>query len=287
MRPEEVRHVGVVGSGLMGSGIIEVCARAGLAVTFVEGSEELAAAGCGRVERSVGKAVERGKLDAAAAREALARIEAATDLAALAGVDLVIEAATEDRQAKEGIFARLGERTRPEIVLASNTSSIPIRELGRASGRPDRVIGMHFFNPPTVMALLELTPSSDTSEETFAFVRDFGTDVLGKTCVRSRDEAGFIVNRLLIPYLFDAIRLYASGFATREDIDTAMRLGLAHPMGPLALSDLIGLDTLLAIGEVLLEAFPGDPRFEAPDLLRDLVAKGRLGKKSGGGFYDA
>ena len=287
MRPEDVRHVGVVGCGLMGSGIVEVCARAGLAVTFVEGSEELAAAGRGRVERSVGKAVERGKLDAAAAREALGRIEAATDLDALAGVDLVIEAATEDRQAKEGIFARLGEGTRPEIVLASNTSSIPIRELGRASGRPDHVIGMHFFNPPPVMALLELTPSSDTSEETFAFVRDFGTDVLGKTCVRSGDEAGFIVNRLLIPYLFDAIRLYASGFATREDIDTAMRLGLAHPMGPLALSDLIGLDTLLAIGEVLREAFPGDPRFEAPDLLRDLVAKGRLGTKSGGGFYDA
>ena len=146
MRPEDVRHVGVVGCGLMGSGIVEVCARAGLAVTFVEGSEELAAAGRGRVERSVGKAVERGKLDAAAAREALARIEAATDLAALAGVDLVIEAATEDRQAKEGIFARLGEGTRPEIVLASNTSSIPFRELGRASGRPGRVIGMH-FNP--------------------------------------------------------------------------------------------------------------------------------------------
>lgn len=271
----------------MGSGIIEVCARAGLRVTFVEGSEELAVAGRSRVERSVGKAVERDKLDAAAAQEALGRIEAATDIGALAEVDLVIEAATEDRGAKAAIFGRLGQLTRPEVVLASNTSSIPIRELGAASGRSDKVIGMHFFNPPPVMALLELIPSEDTSEVTYGFVRAFGTDVLGKTCVRSGDEAGFIVNRLLIPYLFDAIRLYETGFASREDIDTAMRLGLAHPMGPLTLADLIGLDTLLAIGEVLRDAFPGESKYEAPKLLRDLVAGGRLGRKSGGGFYEA
>ena len=279
--------MGVVGCGLMGSGIVEVCARAGLRVTFVEGSDELVAAGRGRVERSVGKAVEHGKADAAAAEEALGRIGAATELSALADEDLVIEAATEDRSAKAVIFAELGRLTRPGVVLASNTSSIPIRELGAASGRPRNVIGMHFFNPPPVMALLELTPSKDTAAETYELVRAFGTDVLGKTCVRSGDEAGFIVNRLLIPYLFDAIRLYESGFASREDIDTAMRLGLAHPMGPLTLSDLIGLDTLLAIGEVLREAFPGDARYEAPPLLRDLVAEGRLGRKSGGGFYEA
>jgi 3-hydroxybutyryl-CoA dehydrogenase len=287
VKADTVRHVGVVGCGLMGSGIVEVCARAGLRVTFVEGSDELVAAGRGRVERSVGKAVERGKLDGVAAEEALTRIDAATDLGALAGVDLVIEAATEDREAKRQLFARLGEVTRPEVVLASNTSSIPIRELGAASGRSDRVIGMHFFNPPPVMALLELTPSEATSEETYELVSGFGTGVLGKTCVRSGDEAGFIVNRLLIPYLFDAIRLYESGFATRDDIDTAMHLGLAHPMGPLALSDLIGLDTLLAIGEVLRETFPGESRYEAPKLLRELVTEGKLGKKSGGGFYDA
>ena len=286
MRPGDIRHVGVVGAGLMGSGIVEVCARAGLHVTFVEGSGQLVAAGRGRIERSIGKAVERGKLDAAASEEALGRIDAATELAALADVDLVIEAATEDRAAKAAIFDELGGRTRSEVVLASNTSSIPIGELGAASGRPGNVIGMHFFNPPPVMALLELTPSDATTEETFELVRDFGTDVLGKTCVRSGDQAGFIVNRLLIPYLFDAIRLYESGFASREDIDTAMRLGLAHPMGPLTLSDLIGLDTLLAIGEVLREAFPGDPRYEAPALLRDLVAQGKLGKKTGGGFTD-
>jgi 3-hydroxybutyryl-CoA dehydrogenase len=287
MRAADVRHVGVVGCGLMGSGIVEVCARAGLRVTFVEGSDELVAAGRGRVERSVGKAVERGKLEAAAAQEALGRIEAATDLGALADADLVIEAATEDRRAKAAIFARLVELTRPEIVLASNTSSIPIAELGAASGRPEKVIGMHFFNPPPVMALLELTPSEATSEDTYELIRAFGTDVLGKTCVRSGDQAGFIVNRLLIPYLFDAIRLYESGFGSREDIDTAMRLGLAHPMGPLALADLVGLDTLLAIGEVLQEAFPDDTRYEAPKLLRDLVAEGKLGKKSGGGFFEA
>ena len=276
MRPADVRHVGVVGCGLMGSGIVEVCARAGLRVTFVEGSDELVAAGRGRVERSVGKAVERGKLDAAAAEEALGRIEARDRTRG------ALRRRPRDRGRDRGPSTRrpgssreLGTITRPDVVLASNTSSIPIRELGAASGRPENVIGMHFFNPPPVMALLELTPSKDTSEETYEFVRAFGTDILGKTCVRSGDEAGFIVNRLLIPYLFDAIRLFESGFATREDIDAAMRLGLAHPMGPLTLSDLIGLDTLLAIGEVLREAFPEEPKYEAPALLRDLVARGQ------------
>ena len=284
MEARDIRQVGVVGAGLMGSGIVEVCARAGLDVTFVEGSEELVASGRGRVERSVRTALERGKLDAAAAETALGRIGASTDLEALAGSDLVIEAATEDRDAKQTIFGRLGALVRAEVVLASNTSSIPIALLGEASGRPDRVIGMHFFNPPPVMALLELTPSDTTSEETYELIRSFGADVLGKTTVRSRDEAGFIVNRLLIPYLFDAIRLFESGFASREDVDTAMRLGLAHPMGPLELSELIGLDTLLSIGEVLTDAFPGDARYEPPALLRRLVAEGRLGRKSGRGF---
>jgi 3-hydroxybutyryl-CoA dehydrogenase len=269
----------------MGSGIVEVCARAGLDVVAVEGSEELAAAGRSRVERSVHRAVERGKLDASEADVALGRIATTTDLATLGDVDLVIEAATEDPGAKANIFRRLGELTRPEVILASNTSSIPIRELAAASGRPERVIGMHFFNPPPVMALLELTPSEHTDEATYAFIHAFGTDVLGKTCVRSSDEAGFIVNRLLIPYLFDAIRLLERGFATREDIDAAIRLGLGHPMGPLRLADLIGLDVVLAIGEVLHEAF-GEDRYRTPDLLRRLVAEGRLGRKSGGGFYD-
>ena len=269
----------------MGSGIVEVCARAGLRVTFVESSEELLAAGRARVEASLARAVERGKATHAEAEAVLARVDAATDLGALGPVDLVIEAATEDPASKAAIFARLGEVTRPEVVLASNTSSIPIGSLGQASGRPDRVVGMHFFNPVPVMPLIELTPSTQTSDEAVTSVETLGTDVLGKTCVRSSDEAGFIVNRLLIPFLYDAIRLYERGFATREDIDTAIRLGLAHPMGPLALADLIGLDTVLQIGEVLHTAF-GEPRYEAPVLLRRLVTEGQLGRKTGSGFYE-
>jgi 3-hydroxybutyryl-CoA dehydrogenase len=268
----------------MGAGIVEVCARAGLRVTFAEGSPELVTTGRERIERSLDGAVARGKLGASEGTEALERIEGSDDLAALADVDLVIEAATEDPDAKAAIFRRLGELTRADVILASNTSSIPIGTLGAASGRPAQVVGMHFFNPVPVMNLIELTPSAATSDETLAFVQAFGTEVLGKTCVRSSDEAGFIVNRLLIPYLFDAIRLYERGFASREDIDTAIQLGLAHPMGPLRLSDLIGLDTVLSIGEVLHGAFD-EPRYEPPTRLRELVAEGKLGRKTGEGFY--
>jgi len=281
---QDVRHIGVVGCGLMGSGIVEVCARAGLRVTFAEGNADLIAAGRTRIERSLDAAVSKGKLEPTDREAALGRIDAVDELEALAVADLVIEAATEDPDAKRAIFERLGAAVREEVVLASNTSSIPIASLGDASGHGDRVIGMHFFNPVPVMGLIELTPSAATSEETFALAETFGTAVLGKTCVRSSDEAGFIVNRLLIPYLFDAIRLYERGFATKEDIDTAIHLGLAHPMGPLRLSDLIGLDTVVSIGEVLHRAF-GEARYEAPALLRSLVAEGKLGRKTGEGFY--
>jgi 3-hydroxybutyryl-CoA dehydrogenase len=281
---QDVRHIGVVGCGLMGSGIVEVCARAGLRVTFAEGNADLIAAGRTRIERSLDAAVSKGKLEPTDREAALGRIDAVDEVEALAVADLVIEAATEDPDAKRAIFERLGAAVREEVVLASNTSSIPIASLGDASGRGDRVIGMHFFNPVPVMGLIELTPSAATSEETFVLAETFGTEVLGKTCVRSSDEAGFIVNRLLIPYLFDAIRLYERGFATKEDIDTAIHLGLAHPMGPLRLSDLIGLDTVVSIGEVLHRAF-GEARYEAPALLRSLVAEGKLGRKTGEGFY--
>ncbi|MGZ8641246.1 MAG: 3-hydroxybutyryl-CoA dehydrogenase [Actinomycetota bacterium] len=286
MDPRNVRHVGVVGCGLMGSGIVEVLARAGADVRYVEGTDELVARGRASIERSVGKAVERGKVDPGEAESLLGRIRGVTELRDLSESDLVIEAATEDVEAKLVIFRTLGQVTRPEVVLASNTSSIPIVELAIASGRPDRVVGMHFFNPPPVMALLELTPALTTSDETLAFVRGYGTDVLGKTCVQAKDHAGFIVNRLLVPYLFDAIRLYDEGFASAEDIDTAIHLGLAHPLGPLALMDLIGLDTMLSVGEVLHAEFR-DERYAPPPLLRRMVAAGRLGRKSGGGFYDA
>jgi 3-hydroxybutyryl-CoA dehydrogenase len=286
VEPKDVRRVGVVGCGVMGSGIVEVVARSGAEVVFVEGDDALVAKGRGSIERSVGKAVERGKLVADEGEALLERVHGSVDLAALDASDLVIEAATEVVDVKLAIFRRLGEMTKPDVILASNTSSIPIVELAVASGRPDRVVGMHFFNPPPVMALLELTPALTTSEETLAFVRTYGTVVLGKTCVQAKDQAGFIVNRLLIPYLYDAVRLLDEGFATREDIDTAIHLGLAHPMGPLALMDLIGLDTMLNIGEVLYAEFR-EERYAPPPLLRRMVAAGRLGRKSGGGFYDA
>ncbi len=285
MEPSDVRSVGVVGCGLMGSGIVEVCARGGASVTYVESAEDLVKAGRARIEASVGKAVDRGKLAADDAEAILSRVRGASDLALLAEVDLVIEAATEHLETKLEVFRRLGELTRHEVVLASNTSSIPIVELALASGRPDKVVGMHFFNPPPVMQLLELTPALTTSEETLEFVRAYGTEVLGKTCVVAKDHAGFIVNRLLVPYLYDAVRLFDEGFATREDIDDAIRLGLAHPMGPLALMDLIGLDTMLNVGEVLHAEFR-DARYAPPPLLRRMVAAGQLGRKSGRGFYD-
>ena len=278
--------MGVVGCGLMGSGIVEVLARAGADVTYVESSDELVARGHASIERSVGTAVERGKLEPAAAEVLLGRIRGLTDLAGLDGSDLVIEAASEDVEAKLAIFRTLGEVTGADVVLASNTSSIPIVELAIASGRPERVVGMHFFNPPPVMALVELTPAITTSGETLALVRRYGTDVLGKTCVQAKDHAGFIVNRLLVPYLFDAVRLFDEGFASAADIDTAIHLGLAHPMGPLALMDLIGLDTMLSVGEVLFAEFR-EQRYAPPPLLRRMVAAGRLGRKSGGGFFDA
>lgn len=276
--------MGVVGCGLMGAGIVEVLAKAGAVVTFIEGSQELVDRGHASVERSVRKAVDRGKLAADDAETLLGRITGVTDLAAIEGSDLVIEAATEEIGAKLAIFRTLGEVTRPNVVLASNTSSIPIVELAIASGRPDKVMGMHFFNPPPVLRLLELTPAITTSEETLALVRAYGTDVLGNTCVQAKDEAGFIVNRLLIPYLNDAIRLFERGFATRDDLDTAIHLGLAHPMGPLALADLIGLDTVQNISEVLLAEFH-EPRYAPPSLLRRMVAAGDLGRKTGRGFY--
>ena len=285
MEPKDVHLVGVVGAGVMGSGIVEVVARAGAEVVYVEASSELVQRGRERIERSLGTAVDRGKVEAAEAQAALGRMRGEADLRALADSDLVIEAATELVDAKHDIFRRLGEVTRPEVILASNTSSIPIVDLGVASGRPDKVVGMHFFNPPPIMSLLELTPSLATSDETLAFVKAYGAHVLGKTCVVAKDEAGFIVNRLLTPYLNDAIRMLEEGFAAREDIDAAVHLGLAHPMGPLALCDLIGLDTIESIGDVLFAEFR-DARYAPPPLLRRMVAAGRLGRKTGAGFYD-
>ena len=284
MRAEDVRTVGVIGCGLMGSGIAEVVARAGQDAVVLETSDELVERGRQRIETSTLRAVERGRLDAEERAEVLGRISLTTDVQDLADVNLVIEAATEDNDTKVGMFRRLDEVTKPEVILASNTSSIPIADLGAATSRPEKVLGMHFFNPVPVMGLIELVRAISTSDDTMAFGRAFGV-VLGKTTVESRDRAGFIVNALLIPYLNGAIRMLEDGFATREDIDTAVHLGLNHPMGPLQLIDLIGLDTHLFIANVLFEEFK-EPTYAPPPLLRRMVTAGRLGRKVGRGFYD-
>jgi len=284
MRAEDVRTVGVIGCGLMGSGISEVVARAGQTAVVLETSDELVERGRQRIETSTLRAVERGRLDAEERTAVLGRISLTTDVQDLAGVDLVIEAATEDHDTKVGMFRRLDEVTKPEVILASNTSSIPIADLGAATSRPDKVLGMHFFNPVPAMGLIELVRAISTSDDTMSFGRAYGV-VVGKTTVESRDRAGFIVNALLIPYLNGAIRMLEDGFASREDIDTAVHLGLNHPMGPLQLIDLIGLDTHLFIANVLFEEFK-EPTFAPPPLLRRMVTAGLLGRKVGRGFYE-
>ena len=284
MRAEDVRTVGVIGGGLMGSGISEVVARAGQTAVVLETSDELVERGRQRIETSTLRAVERGRLDAEERTAVLGRISLTTDVQELAGVDLVIEAATEDHDTKVGMFRRLDEVTKPEVILASNTSSIPIADLGAATSRPDKVLGMHFFNPVPAMGLIELVRAISTSDDTMSFGRAYGV-VVGKTTVESRDRAGFIVNALLIPYLNGAIRMLEDGFASREDIDTAVHLGLNHPMGPLRLIDLIGLDTHLFIANVLFEEFK-EPTFAPPPLLRRMVTAGLLGRKVGRGFYE-
>jgi 3-hydroxybutyryl-CoA dehydrogenase len=269
----------------MGSQIAEVLARHGADVLVIEGSEDLADAGRSRINASLDRAMNRGRLEEAERETISSRIDVSIQLSDLADADLVIEAATEDPEAKRAIFARLGEIAGPDAPLASNTSSIPIMDLALASGQPERVIGMHFFNPPTTMELVEIIPAETTGAEIIDLVEAYATETLGKRCVRVRDEAGFIVNRLLIPFVNDAIELLDDEVATRDDIDAAAKLGLAHPMGPLALADLIGLDTVMAIGEILAAAH-GDERSEPPDLLREMVEEGRLGRKTGRGFYD-
>jgi 3-hydroxybutyryl-CoA dehydrogenase len=284
MKPEDVRTAGVVGCGIMGSGIVEVCAKAGMNVVFVEANDQLVAKGRQGIERSMARAVERGKLDESARDEALGRITGTTDFRELADADLVIEAVVEDPAAKRDVFHRLDELTRPEVVLASNTSSIPIVELAAVTKRPDKVVGTHFFNPPPVMPLLEVVRSLTTSDETVDFARGLG-DRLGKTTVLSKDRAGFIVNYLLVPYLNFAAQMYEEGFATAEDIDTAIKLGLSHPMGPLTLLDFIGIDTAVHVADVLYEEFK-DPLFAPPPILKRMVSAGWLGRKTGKGFYD-
>ncbi|MEU6912906.1 3-hydroxybutyryl-CoA dehydrogenase [Streptomyces olindensis] len=280
-----IRNVGVVGAGQMGRGITEVCARAWLHVTLCDVTEDRARAGLAGVADSLLKAEKRGALSPEDRAHALAGISVTGDLSRLGGADLVVEAAVEDERAKTALFRQLGEVTGPEAVLASNTSSIPIARLAAAAGRPETVIGLHFFNPVPVMPLVEIVPSLHTSQATERRVRAFAGETLGKRTIVAQDRAGFVVNSLLIPYLLAAVRLVGSGTATAEDIDTGMTAGCAHPMGPLRLADLIGLDTVAAIGEALYEEYR-EPLYAPPPLLRRMVESGLLGRKSGQGFFD-
>ncbi|WP_376789702.1 3-hydroxyacyl-CoA dehydrogenase family protein [Thermoflexus sp.] len=283
MNIQDVRTIGVVGCGLMGSGIAEVCARAGFQVIVREVNPELLRKGLDRIRASMAKAVERGKLRAPDMEAAWGRIRGTLDMTDFGACDLVIEAVVEDMNTKKEVFADLDRICPPHAVLASNTSSLSITELGSVTRRPEQVIGFHFFNPVPVMPLLEIVVGLKTSEETVALGRALA-ERLNKTVVISKDRPGFIVNRLLIPYLLDAIRLLEEGVATMEDIDTAIRLGLNHPMGPFTLMDFVGLDTLLFIADAMFEELK-DPRYAAPPLLRRMVAAGWLGRKSGRGFY--
>jgi len=280
-----IDRVGVIGGGLMGSGITEVAARAGLDVVVVEVNVDAVKAASERVESSLRKAESRGKITADEVTAVLDQIRFTDDLELLADRDLVVEAASEDETTKLDLFRRVGQiLDKDDAILASNTSSIPIGKLGAVSGRAHHVMGVHFFNPAPVMQLVELIPSLTTSAETLDRMRSWVTDTLGKKPIDATDRAGFVVNSLLVPYLLSAIRMYEAGYASAEDIDRGMVLGCGHPMGPLALSDLIGLDTLKAIGKSMYDEFK-EPLYSPPPLLDRMVDAGLLGKKTGQGFY--
>lgn len=280
-----ISSVAVVGGGQMGSGIAEVCVRAGLDVIVHEISADAADRAIERVTSSMQRAVAKGKLTADEFDLAVERLRASSDLSDLAPCDLVIEAIVEDELAKRDLFARLDQvLVKDDAILASNTSSIPIIKLAMATRRPDKVIGIHFFNPVPVLRLVELVTSLLTGDETQQRAEVFASDLLGKRVIRSKDRAGFIVNALLIPYILAAIRMLESGFATAEDIDAGMVEGCAHPLGPLALCDLIGLDTTMAVAESLYAEFK-EPLNAPPPLLVRMVEAGLLGRKSGQGFY--
>jgi 3-hydroxybutyryl-CoA dehydrogenase len=279
-----VKKVGVVGCGLMGGGITQVVAQAGLPVTVVEANRELLDRGLGAIRRNLDGLVEKGRLDGGARDAAWGRIAGSVSLEELGDADLVIEAITENVALKKETFGKLDRICPPSALLASNTSSCTITELAAATGRPARVLGLHFFNPAPVMKLVEVVRTILTSDETVEIAWEF-VQALGKTPVAARDTTGFIVNRLLVPYLLEAVRVLESGVATKEDIDQAMKLGCGYPMGPFTLLDLVGLDTTLFVAEVMFDEFR-EARFAPPPLLKRMVMAGHLGRKSGKGFYD-
>jgi 3-hydroxybutyryl-CoA dehydrogenase len=282
----EIDRVGVVGCGLMGSGIAEVAARAGCDVMVVEVDDEAVAAGRARVDKSLARGLRSGKVTEEERERVVEAMRFSTDFGDLADRQIVIEAVIENEEEKTSVFSRLDKVVDdPAAVLASNTSSIPIMKLGMATTRPAQVVGIHFFNPVPVLKLVELVESLLTGEETLRTAERFASQTLGKTVIHSQDRAGFVVNSLLIPYLLSAIRMVESGFATKEHIDEGMVLGCNHPMGPLALADLIGLDTTMAVAESLYEEFK-EPLYAPPPLLARMVEAGLLGRKTGRGFYE-
>lgn len=280
----KIQKVGVLGAGLMGSGIAEVCARAGYATVVREVSEELVEKGLGRIQGSLGKAVEKGKLAAQARDEAAARLSGTVDLAALAECDLVVEAIVENVEQKRETFAALDQVVKPEAIFASNTSSLTIIQLAMFTRRPEKFVGLHFFNPVPVMKLVEVVRTLTTSQDTFDSATGFVRS-LGKEPIAARDNSGFIVNRLLVPYLLDAIRAYEEGVGSVEDIDKGMQLGCGYPMGPFTLLDFVGLDTTYYIADIMFAEYR-ERRFAPPPLLKQMVLAGRLGRKSGRGFYE-
>jgi 3-hydroxybutyryl-CoA dehydrogenase len=279
-----IEKVGVLGCGLMGAGIAEVCAKAGFPTVVREVDEGLLEKGMQRIERSLSKAVDKGKLEAAQRDETMSRISGTTELESLADRDLVVEAIVESLQAKVETFAALDRIVQDEAVFASNTSSLTITQIAMATQRTDRFVGLHFFNPVPVMKLVEVVRTLMTSDETMQQSLDFVAS-LGKEGVSCRDNSGFIVNRLLVPYLLDAIRALEEGVGSIEDIDKAMQLGCGYPMGPLTLLDFVGLDTTYYIANIMFEEYR-EKRFAPPPLLKQMVQAGRCGRKSGRGFYD-
>jgi 3-hydroxybutyryl-CoA dehydrogenase len=280
----EIRKVGVLGAGLMGSGIAEVCAKAGYEVVVREPTDELLAKGRKRIEQSLSKAVERGKLDAKTGDEIRSRLRFSSSFAEISSSDLLIEAIVESLPAKREAFDALDKSCAPHTIFCSNTSSLTITEMATGTTRPDRFAGLHFFNPVPVMKLVEVVRALGTSDETIARVTAFARS-LGKEPIAARDNSGFVVNRLLVPFLLDAIRAHEQGVGSLDDIDTGMKLGCAHPMGPFELLDYVGLDTVYAIAEIMFTEYR-EARFAPPPLLKRMVLAGRFGRKTGRGFFE-
>ena len=280
----DIQKVGVVGCGLMGSGIAEVAAKANFDVVVREVSDELIKAGRDRIQKSLDRAVEKGKLTVADRDAAWSRLRFSTELPDLADRHLVIEAIVEEIGAKNELFSALDGLCGPETIFASNTSSLTITDMAAATGRPDRVVGLHFFSPVPVMELVEVVRTMATSDEAFSTAYSFA-EALGKKPIIAKDNSGFVVNLLLVPYILDAIRQLERGVASMEDIDRAMTLGVGHPMGPLTLCDFVGIDTVYRISQIMFDEYR-EVRYAPPPLLKRIVSMGRFGRKTGKGFYD-